>query len=299
MKKVIAITGASGFIGRGIVTELFNAGHEIICLTRHTRDKAENPSCRWEQISDYTNADEIAAAIAGADLVIHLADDPNRTGGKRDQQGVKTATALTTAMRTAGVKGLLLVSSVYARLDAEGHPSAYGAHKRAIEDTVRAAKDIHTIILRLPPVYGPGGRGGMAMLTRLIQRGLPVPVGEAHAPRAYLALSNLSDLIRVIVGPPLRLWARNKGIYEPSDQQMISTRSLATALGKAMLTTPKIVSMPQGLLMFLGRVLGKQDAIAAAFTPLVIHPDPALKKAFGWTPPQSIPTTLEFLSHKN
>jgi nucleoside-diphosphate-sugar epimerase/phosphohistidine swiveling domain-containing protein len=67
----IAVTGASGGVGRGIVTRLLSQGHDVVGLARH-RPESWPSTARFVQ-SDIRDAAGVRRAVAGADVVAHCA----------------------------------------------------------------------------------------------------------------------------------------------------------------------------------------------------------------------------------
>lgn len=156
----IALTGATGFIGRYIVRELTRAGHTVRCWYRPESDRSgfDEAAGRIEW-REGTLGDEQAAAdlVAGCDAVVHSAlHHPG--GGFRGGEGELTAFAQTNiigtlqlieAARKAGLGRFVFVSSCAVHdkilddrpLD-EAHPlwasNHYGAHKAAIEKFVHS-----------------------------------------------------------------------------------------------------------------------------------------------------------------
>jgi nucleoside-diphosphate-sugar epimerase len=69
----ILVTGGLGFIGRGLTAALAGLGHEVSSLDNGWRSSAEAPA-GIEQISaDVRDAAAVADAVAGSDIVVHLA----------------------------------------------------------------------------------------------------------------------------------------------------------------------------------------------------------------------------------
>ena len=67
----IAVTGASGVIGRGLVARLLSQGHDVVGLARHRPES-------WPSAADFVESDirdvaGVRRAVAGADVVVHCA----------------------------------------------------------------------------------------------------------------------------------------------------------------------------------------------------------------------------------
>jgi len=67
----IAVTGASGVIGRGVVARLLSQGHDVVGLARR-RPESWPSSADFVQ-SDIDDAAGVRRAVAGTDVVVHCA----------------------------------------------------------------------------------------------------------------------------------------------------------------------------------------------------------------------------------
>lgn len=296
-RQAVAVTGASGFIGTGVVPALSKAGIPVHAISRQAAPQSLPDSVTWYRVPSYDDMDALTEALQGASLVVHLADNPERAKGRGTADGVQIVNALTGAMASTGTNRLVLMSSVYARIAPQ--PGSYGHAKAAIETALSGVFGPLRVVLRLPPVYGPGGRGGFAMLAKLAAKGLPLPFGLARAPRDYLARANLADLTVALAQADMDAWTAADGqVFEPSDGHVISTadlvRALATVQGKA----GRLLPVPLGLLRLAGNLTGKTDMVAGAINPLEAKGNADLTRIFGWVPHARIPESLGFLAHQ-
>ncbi|MFO0821203.1 MAG: NAD(P)-dependent oxidoreductase [Pirellulales bacterium] len=157
----IAVTGATGFVGRYLVRHLIGLGHECRCWFRPASDRAGFDDVApvrlaWlaGDLGDRHAADEL---VAGCDAVVHAAlyhPGGGFRGGEGEilefaERNVLGTLRLIEAARTAGVPRFVFISTcaVHERilgdrpLD-ETHPttptSHYGAHKAALEQFVHS-----------------------------------------------------------------------------------------------------------------------------------------------------------------
>jgi NADH dehydrogenase len=162
----ILVTGGSGVVGVGTVTELVRRGHEVCLLARHARDDARQwPNNVTPHEGDVTDSPSIAGAADGCDAVLHIAgiveESPPRVTFERVNVG-GTRNMLAEAQR-AGVRRFVYVSS----LGASQGASAYHRSKREAERLVTQFAGNWTIC-RPGNVYGPGDEQISVML-RLVR----------------------------------------------------------------------------------------------------------------------------------
>jgi NAD(P)H dehydrogenase (quinone) len=109
----IGVSGASGHLGRAVVSELLQRadGHEVVAVTR-TPEAVSGPA--QGRFGDYNRPESLAEAYAGLDrLLIITTVDP--TPGKRGAQNVA---AIDPAAR-AGVKHIVFMSAAGTRQEQE------------------------------------------------------------------------------------------------------------------------------------------------------------------------------------
>lgn len=176
---IVAVTGATGFLGRYIVRHLIESGHACRCWYRPESDRGgfEERADRIAWVpGDLTNEDSMRRLIAGSQAVVHSA--LYRPGaGFRGAEGDLATFAeinvigtirLIEAARAVGVPRFVFISTCAVheiilddrKLD-EAHPlwplSHYGAHKAAIEKFVHSyglADGYEICALRPTGIYG-------------------------------------------------------------------------------------------------------------------------------------------------
>ena len=130
MMQRIIVTGGNGGLGRELVQQLVAQGHAVRVMSRQPGPSASTPY-EWAQADLRTGAG-LAAALAGADTVIHAASSPSAQTQDVDVDGTQR---LIEAARTAGVGHLLYVSIV----GIERIPMAYYRSKLAAERLIEAS----------------------------------------------------------------------------------------------------------------------------------------------------------------
>ena len=292
----IVVTGASGFVGRGIVPALGEAGHDVVAIVRAPPQPGvllpDVETCMVPDLADPGGL--LAEACRGAAMIVHLADNPERT--EHGNRSEALARAVAAAATQAGVGRIDFASSIYATLDEQGRASDYGAGKRAAERVLSALYGVDTVSLRLPPVYGPGGKGGFALVAKLAQTGWPLPFGKAHAPRDYLSRTNLARLVVALAAVDDRAFAAAAAqVWEPSDGSGVSTAELARAVGRVTGRPVRLVPVPPGLLAVVAALAAKREGAEAVFAPLATRDDGELQRLVGWRPEADLDTNLGWL----
>ncbi|WP_414901956.1 NAD-dependent epimerase/dehydratase family protein [Sphingomonas flavalba] len=291
----VAVTGASGFIGTAVLSTLPALGIQVRGISRQERE-ANLFGADWCRVDDYADIPGLTSILRGADIVLHLADNPERGRTDGDGAAAAMADALISAMRLAGTRRVIVASSVYAREVPTGGSYPYARIKRTIENRFLAAGDLQSVILRLPPVYGAGGKGGFGQLASLVLKGLPLPFGGAGAKRAYLSRNNLVDLLAAICAADEAAWDIASGkCFEPSDGAPVSTRDLVRMIAVVTGKPARLLAVPIPLLRLIGKVSGHAHVVEGAVGALQLADISELEALFGWRPAETMPESLSFL----
>jgi NAD(P)H dehydrogenase (quinone) len=126
----IGVSGASGHLGKAVVSELLHrGGHEVVAITR-TPETVSGPA--QGRFGDYDRPESLAEAYAGLDrLLIITTVDPEP--GKRGAQNIA---AIDAAVR-AGVKHVVFMSAVGTRQEDE--PARGASYWRGEQHLIAAA----------------------------------------------------------------------------------------------------------------------------------------------------------------
>jgi nucleoside-diphosphate-sugar epimerase len=204
------VTGASGFVGRGLVPYL--ARHEIGGVASGRRAPGDLPA-GWVGCTraDLLEGDPVTGKV---DAIVHLevrqhvarpsvddAADFERVNVGNTHEWLDWATR-------GGVERFVFLSSIKAvspALDARHEadsPDAdepYGRSKAAAEQAVRdwaaGAPERAAVILRAAPVYGPGNEANLAAFARQVLRGRPCLVGDGATLKSIVSRTNLAAAI--------------------------------------------------------------------------------------------------------
>ena len=103
----VALTGATGFVGAGVLEELLNRGHEVVVLVRRPEAFTAREHVQLVQ-ADVLNADEVQRAVAGCDAVLS-AYNAGWTNPNIYDDFMKGSRAIVQGVKAAGIKRYLVV----------------------------------------------------------------------------------------------------------------------------------------------------------------------------------------------
>jgi nucleoside-diphosphate-sugar epimerase len=199
VQPLIAVTGATGFIGRRLVPALARAGYRVRVLLRRDPALPEWRDLRLQVVAgDLCDTAAVERLVDGAQVVVHLAGLIK--AARRSQffavnhQGAQTVAAAVACR--APQAGFLHVSTIAAR---QPQLSDYAASKRAGEEAVRELLGARATVLRPPAVYGPGDRETLLFFQLAQRRYVPL-VGGPDARAAMIHADDLVSLMVALVG---------------------------------------------------------------------------------------------------
>ena len=193
---LVAVTGATGFIGTALCTQLLKSGYRVRALVRDPARAVELQGRGVDLLhGDLANRDRLQQLLEQVDVVIHCAGVVRGSSQQQfDQTNVDgTESLLQTLLAQTSPPRLIMLSSLAAR---EPELSWYSRSKYRSEMLLRThGEDLNWIILRPPPVYGPGDKE-MLPVFRAMSRGLaPVP----GAVWARISVIHVQDLVAAIM----------------------------------------------------------------------------------------------------
>ena len=305
---MILVTGASGFVGRGLLAELSRRGMAV-------RGAVRRPPARPLDGATYTSGTELSPgsnwepALAGVETVIHAAarvhvmnDSVRDPLAEFRRINVAGTSNLAIQAAAAGVRRFVFISSIKVNGErtVEGRPfvsadepspvDPYGISKWEAEIELRriaAATGLEVAIIRPVLVYGPGVKANVEAMMRWLQRGVPLPLGAIHNKRSLVALGNLVDLVITCATHP-----RAAGeTFLVSDGEDLSTTALLQRMAAALGVSSRLIPVPASLLRLATRVLGREDLGRRLFESLQVDITHT-RERLNWTPPLSMSDAL-------
>jgi UDP-glucose 4-epimerase len=291
--RIVALTGATGFIGRHLLRELPKRGYRMRVLVR--RPTALPPEATSAVIGDLAAPRNLSDALRGVDAVIHSAGLAHAMSGQPEDDyrtiNTEATIALARAAERAGARRFVFLSSIRAQTgpsadgvlteaDAPRPTDAYGRSKLAAEEGL-SGLGLDWVALRPALVYGPGVKGNMAALVRLARRPLPLPFGALRNQRSIVGLDNLAEAVDLVLRAPEPL----RRPLLVADPEPMTVAAMIAALREGFGRQPGLFPVPPPLLALAARLAGREEAYARLAGSLVASP--AALMGLGWTPVSS------------
>jgi uncharacterized protein YbjT (DUF2867 family) len=152
----VFLTGATGFVGREVLSQLRDLGHSIRVLAREPAAASARALSMPSQVEihsgDVTRPDSLKGALEGIDAVVHLVGIISQVGANSFHNvHVRGTQNLIEATRAAGVRRFVHMSALGTRLQAS---SQYHRTKWAAEEALRCSGLDYTIF-RPSIIFGP------------------------------------------------------------------------------------------------------------------------------------------------
>ena len=258
---ILAVTGATGFVGSHLLDAALAAGHRVRALAR--REQPPRAGVTWIAGS-LGDAAALARLVEGSDAMLHLAGAVNAPD--RASFAAANIEGTRAVLAASGTRRFVHVSSLAAR---EPRLSAYGWSKAESERLVEAS-DARWTIVRPTGVYGPRDTE-LLELYRMARRGVVL-----LPPRGRVSLIAAADLARLLLA--LAAADGPRSVLEAADASGGLTHpELAHAVGRALGRRVRAVPLPAVALRLAARAHMRARGPRAKLTldrvGYLLHPD--------------------------
>jgi nucleoside-diphosphate-sugar epimerase len=234
---MIIVSGSSGFVGSN--------------FQKYFEKKSFRTMRRGEELETH-----------GAEVIIHLAGkahDLKNTSSSQEYYEVNTELTKNVfdAFLASGAKVFITLSSVKAVADqiegelTEQHQpnpvTHYGKSKLLAEQYI-FSKEIpegkRVYVLRPCMIHGPGNKGNLNLLYKIVSKNIPWPLGAFENKRSFCSIDNLMFIVKELIERE----DIPSGIYNVSDDEPLSTNELISLIAKCQSIKPKIWKISKSLI---------------------------------------------------
>jgi nucleoside-diphosphate-sugar epimerase len=245
----ILITGIHGFVGSNLVSKL-KTQHTIYGLDIvFSQKNGVIKTFGWNELEQ----------IPFIDLIIHLAGKAHDTKNTSEEKAyfdinVGLTQKIFEHFLKSNASKFIFFSSVKAVADTisgdflteEALPNpqtAYGKSKLEAEKYILNQSEVRSrrssdsglrspvkkiYILRPSMIHGPDNKGNLNLLYKLVQKGIPWPLGGFENKRSFTSMDNLAFVINQIIGKEIE-----PGIYQMADDEPLSTNQLIRMISES------------------------------------------------------------------
>ena len=313
MKK-IGITGVNGFIGKSLFTTLSKQKKLVLGIIRSESSLGTLSTLNTSIVGDIDSNTNWRKVLENCEIVIHCAGkahDMNINDNLNDYYRVNVEGTKNLAEQAVkvGVKKIIFLSSI--KVNGEStyqnkigiesikqkknifthdhlpNPSDYYAKSKLEAEKilwdVAFKTGLEVVVVRLPLVYGPGVKGNLARLIKIINLGLPLPFNSINNKRSMIGIDNLVDLLIECINNP----DANGKTFLASDGEDVSTPKLIKYIANSIDCPVRLFNVPVFFLNFFFSLIGKKKEIDRLIGSLQIDITHT-KKTLDWTPPISV-----------
>ena len=284
--RTIGVVGATGFVGRAVVQRLSEAGHRVIAISRTGRRLAEWSPEVSTRAADVASGRNLAAALEGADAVVHLVAIPREGGGRTFAEvNVRGTQRVVEAATAVGIRRFVHLSV----LGVADDPKLRYLYSKWLGERIVRDSELDWVVLRPSLMFGPGD--GFFRLVRTTLKwwspGIVAIPGAGDTRFQPLAVDDLA----IAVERSLTDADRAGQVYELGGPDWVTYREIVEDVmrvtGMRRLKLPMPIPLISALTSVTDRILPafpvSHDQIASLQRPNYTERD-AFERAFGVTP---------------
>jgi UDP-glucose 4-epimerase len=301
-RRVVLLTGATGFIGRHLAPVLRHEGWIVRRVVRTAplgSDDVLVPTIDAETDWD--------AALLDVDAVVHLAarvhhreTDSDHLYHSLNRDG---SVRLAQCAAKAGIGHFIFMSTVLVNgRRTDGHapfrendpPAPTGLYALSKADAERGlaliseTTGLKITVIRPPLVYGPSALGNFRRLLAAVRAGLPLPFAGIRNRRAFVAIESLVSFIALRLGKPEQPF----DVFLIADDEQVSTPELTRRIAKACGGRARLFPLPESILTLLFKIAGRPELCESLLGSMEIDISKARKT--GWKPKVNLDQALLF-----
>jgi len=306
----LLVTGATGFVGSELVNSLLNSRCYQVVSAIRGRGEGEGVYQQFVAVGEINAATDWSQALRSVEVVVHTAArahimNDSAIDPLTEFRRVNVDGTLNLACQAikAGVKRFIFISSikvngegeanrVYRFDDAAAPEDGYGLSKWEAEQALRALcseSTMELVVIRPPLIYGPGVKGNLELLAKVIDKGLPLPLGVISNQRDMLSLNNLIDLIKTCIEHP----GAAGQVFLCCDNESVSTPQLITLIANGRGKHARLWKVPLFMLSMFACLTGRQAMLKRLSSDFRIDSQHTMN-TLDWKPPFSVAESMRW-----
>lgn len=239
----IYVTGSSGFLGKNILSY-------------------------FDERMSFTFYQKGSRIEINEDIVMHLAGkahDLNSVLNSEEYYIVNTELTkrVFDVFLASKARVFISFSSVKAAADSlsgtlyENHncnpQTHYGKSKLLAEQYIlskKIPKSKRVYVLRPCMIHGPGNKGNLNLLYRLVSKGIPWPLAKFKNQRSFCSIDNLLFIIKELIdGEDIP-----SGVYNIADDKPLSTNEVVSFIAESQNCNFRILKVPKFIIIFVFKI---------------------------------------------
>ena len=230
----VLMTGSHGFVGTNLI-EALSSEHEII---------------RWDARVD--------KPLPKVDAVIHLAGLAHDTKHTtEDEEYFKVNTVLTQQIYDSFLESSAKKFLFFSSIKAQDGDTPYAKSKKAAEEFIQEKlkiengkwKDKATYILRPCMIHGPGNKGNLNLLYKVVSKGIPWPLAAFENKRSFASIGNVCYIVNELLSKDVE-----SGIFNVCDDEPVATNELIEIICGCLGKKARLWRIPRGLMVTFAKV---------------------------------------------
>lgn len=312
----VLVTGATGFVGSALIRFLdSDPDCSVVGMVRSYKDITINSSVEL-RLGEIGSSEQISINLRDIDTIIHTAgrthimnDSSESPIDEYRRVNTKGTIELAKLAANSGVKRFVFLSSIKVNGEStdlgapfsinskENPQDPYGLSKHEAEiglQEISNNTDLEVVIIRPPLIYGPGVKGNIHSLIKVLKLRIPLPFASVkHNRRSMVGLDNLLTMIALCVRHPNAA----DQTFLISDNDDLSTYRFLKLLGVAIDKPAILFTFPIKILYLVAKLFRVESRAQRMMGTLQLDISHTLSH-LDWEPPFSAEQGLKKLKQK-
>lgn len=275
----ILITGAYGFVGTNLCRFLTEKGHVCDALDIPAAKRDDVPyekTFAWDDLEGLFSGS--TAASPAYDAVVHLAGKAHDTRNVTEPQVYFDVNVGLTKRIFEAVYRKVPRFVYFSSIKALDGDTPYAQSKREAEVFLNG----RAIVLEPAMIHGPGNKGNLNLLVKVVKKGIPWPLAAFENQRSFTSIGNICAVVEALCQ------RGENGTYPMCDDAPVSTNRLIELIAEAYGKPPSLWRLPRVLMRCaaaFGTVLHLPLNLErlGKLTENSVVDNSLLKRALGWS----------------